>query len=155
MVHSPEERRIHDPDVKPQQVAVVASSVPAAPVNSCKTDVFAGCPKLSIQSETSTRVKDKDDAAQTAPTTCGRALILRPADQTSVNDPLTVTRCTKKVQTSLESTTFNPSGRTVRSVHLMLASEQQIRPDLTLKKVQLELASNPAVESISIPLPKQ
>ena len=37
----------------------------------------------------------------------------------------------------------------------MLASEQQIRPDLTLDKLKLELASNPAVTRISLPLPKE
>ena len=37
----------------------------------------------------------------------------------------------------------------------MLASEQQIRRDLTLEKLKLELASNPAVKRISLPLPKE
>ena len=77
-------------------------------------------------------------------------LLLRPTDQHTVNAPLTVTWGTKQVQTSLESTIFDPSGRTILSVHLMLASEQQIRPDLTLEKLKLELASNPAVKKISL-----
>ena len=72
-----------------------------------------------------------------------------------LNAPLTVTCGTKQVQTSLESTTIDPSGRTILSVHLMLASEQQIRPNLTLEKLKLELASNPAVKKISLPLPKE
>ena len=37
----------------------------------------------------------------------------------------------------------------------MLASEQQVRPDLTLEKLKLELASNPAVKRISLPLPEE
>ena len=37
----------------------------------------------------------------------------------------------------------------------MQASEQQIRPDLTLEKLKLELVSNPAVQKISLPLPKE
>ena len=84
-----------------------------------------------------------------------RVLLLHPADQPIVNALLTVTCGTKQVQTSLESTTFYPSGRTILSVHLMLATEQQIRPDLTLEKLKLELASNPAVKKISLPLPKE
>ena len=72
-----------------------------------------------------------------------------------LNAPLTVTCGTKQVQTSLESTTIDPSGRTILSVHLMLASEQQIRPNLTLEKLKLELARNPAVKKISLPLPKE
>ena len=37
----------------------------------------------------------------------------------------------------------------------MLASEQQIRPDLTLEKLKLVLTSNPPVKRISLPLPKE
>ena len=160
VVHSADRRQIQDPDSKSQQVAAAAaaSSAPAAPVESCTTDVFADWPTSSIQSETfSSRaeVEEKADAAQNAPTAYYRVLLLRPADQPTVNAPLTVTCGTKQVHTSLESTTFHPSGRTILSVHLMLASEQQIRPDLTLEKMKLELASNPTVKRISLPLPKE
>ena len=160
-MHSAEGRQFQDPDSKLQQVAAAAaaaSSAPVAPVNSCTTDVFADCPTSSIQSETfSSRaeVEEKADAAQTAPTAYDRVLLLRPADQPTVNAPLTVTCGTKQVQTSLESTTFDPSGRTILSVHLMLSSEQRIRPDLTFEKLKLELASNPAAKKISLPLPKE
>ena len=82
-------------------------------------------------------------------------LLLRPADQPIVNAPLTVTNGTKQVQKCLESTTFDHSGRNILSVHLMLASEQQIHPDLTLEKLKLELASNPAVKRIFSPLTKE
>ena len=64
-------RNIQDTDSKPQQVAAAAFSAPAAFVKSCTTDIFAGCPTSSIQSETfSSRaeVEEKADAAQTAPT---------------------------------------------------------------------------------------
>ena len=158
VVHSAERRQIQDPDSKPRQAAAAASSAPAAPVKSCTTDVFADCRTSSIQSETfSSRaeVEEKADAAQSAPTAYDKVLLLRPVDEPTVNAPLTVTCGTKQVQTSLESTTFDPSGRTILSVHLMLASEQQIRPDLTLEKMKLELASNPAVKKISSPLPKK
>ena len=117
-----------------------------------------GCPTTSIQSETfSSRaeVEEKADAAQTAPTAYDRVLLLRSADQTTVFAPLTVTCGTKQAQTSLESTTFEPSCRTLLSGHLMLSSEQQIRPDLTLQKLKLESAGNPAVKRISLPMPKE
>ena len=122
VVHSAEGRQIQDPYSKPQQIAAAASSAPAAPVKSCTTYVFAGCPTSSIQSETFgswAEVKEKADAAQTAPTAYDRVLLLRPANQPTVNAPLTVACGTKQVQTSLESTTFDPSGRTILSVHLM------------------------------------
>ena len=133
-------------------------SVPAGPVKSCPTDVFASCPKSSIWSETfSPRadVEERADAGQIAPTAYDRALILRPVDQITVNAPPTVTCGTKQVQTCLESTTYDTCGRTLLSVHLMLVLEQQIRPDLTLEKLKLELATNPAVKEISLPLPKE
>ena len=156
VVHRPE--HILDPHSESQQGAAAAVPAPAVPVKSCTTEVSAGCPTLSIQSETSSpraEEKKKADATQTLSTASGRVLMLRPADQPTVNAPLTVTCGTKQVQTSLESTTFDPSGRTLLSVHLVLASEQQIRPDLTLEKLKLELTSNPAVKRISLPLPKE
>ena len=113
VVHSAERCQIQDPDSKPRQVAAAASSVPAAPVKSCTTDVFANCPTSSIQSETFSsraKVEEKADATQTAPTAHDKVLLLRPADQPTVTAPLTVTCGTKQVQTSLESTTFDPSG---------------------------------------------
>ena len=138
VVHRPE--HILDPDSEPQQGAAAAVPAPAVPVKSCTTEVSADCPTLSIQSETSSpraEEKKKTDATQTLSTASGRVLMLRPADQTTVNAPLTVTCGTKQVQTGLESTTLDPSGRTLLSVNLVLASEQQIRPDLTLEKVKL------------------
>ena len=156
VVHRPE--HILDPDGEPQQGAAAAVPAPAIPVKLCTTEVSADCPTLSIQSETSSpraEEKKKTDATQTLSTASGRVLMLRPADQATVNAPLTVTCGTKQVQTGLESTTFDPSGRTLLSVHLVLASEQQIRPDLTLEKLKLELASNPTVKRISLPLPKE
>ena len=134
---------IHDPDGEPQQAAEAANPEPAAPVKSCTTEVSADCPTSSIQSETSSpkaEVKEKADAAHTSPTVSGRVLMLRPADRATANAHLIVTCDTKQVQTSLESTTFDTSGRILFSVHLVLASEQ-IRPDLSSEKLKLELAS--------------
>ena len=103
VVHSAEGRHIQDPDRKPQQVASAAISAPAATVKSCTTNVLADCPASSIQSETfSSRaeVEEKADGVQSAPTAHDWVSILRPADQTTVNAPLTVTCDTKQVQTS-------------------------------------------------------
>ena len=148
VVHSAERRHVHDPDSKPQQAAAAAAAS-SAPVKLCKTDVLADCPTSSIQSETfsaKAEVEEKADAAQTAPLAY---------DQNTVGAPLTVACGTKQVQRSLVYTVFDPSGRTLLSIHLMLASEQQIRHDLTLEKLKLELASNRAVKTISLPLPKK
>ena len=129
-----------------------AISAPAAPEKSCITELFADCPTLSMQSESSS---PRADIKQKASTACDRVLMLRPADQSTENAPLTVTCGTKQMQISLESTTFDPSGQTLLPVHLMLASEQQILPDLTLEKLKLELTSNQAVKMISLPLAKE
>ena len=156
VVHRPE--HILDPHGESQQGAAAAVPAPAVPVKSCTTEVSAGRPTLSIRSETSSpraEEKKKTDATQTLSTASGRVLMLRPADQATVNAPLTVTCGTKQVQTGLESTAFDPSGRTLLSVHLVLASEQQIRPDLILEKLKLELASSSAFKKISLPLPKE
>ena len=152
VVHRPE--HVLDPHSEPQQGAAAAVPAPAVPVKSCTTEVSADCPTLSIQSETfSPWAEEKKADAQTLCTASGRVLMLRPADQATVNAPLTVTCGTKQAQTGLESTTFETSDRTLLCVHLVLASEQQIRPGLTLEKLKLELASNRAVKKISLPLP--
>ena len=39
---------------------------------------------------------------------------------------------------------FDAWGRALVSVHLMLASERQQRPDLALRELWIELAANPA-----------
>ena len=103
VVHRPE--HILDPDSETQQGG----------------EVSADCPTLSIQSETfSPRAEEKKtEATQTLSTVSDRVLMLRPADQATVNAPLTVTCGTKQ------------------------------------EKLKLELASNPAVKRISLPLPKE
>ena len=64
--------------------------------------------------------------------------------------PLTVTCGDKQVQTRLEPTTIDPLGRTLISVHLVLAAERKQRPNLTLRKLWLELATNPACKQIDV-----
>ena len=79
-------------------------------------------------------------AAQPMPLEDDRVLVLHPADQPAFYTPLTTSCGAKREQTSLESTTFDPQGRTLLSIHLMLAAEQQRRPTLTLAKLWTELA---------------
>ena len=131
-MHSPEEPHVHDPDGKTLQVVAAAISAPAALVKLCTTDVVADCLTSFIQSETlrpRADVEEKVDAAQTVHTACGRVLRLRPADETTVNAPQTFTCGTKHVQTSLESTTFHPSGFTVCTPNDSLGGKNQPRLD--------------------------
>ena len=117
-MHSPDRPHSYDPDSQLQQVSSAEISPLAAPEKTCTTNVFADCSTSSIHSETSS---PRADVKQKECTTCDTVLMLRPADQTTVSAPLRVTCGTKQVQTRLESTTFDPSGRTLLPVYLMIA----------------------------------
>ena len=79
-------------------------------------------------------------AAHTVPLEDDRVLMLHPAESPAFCTPLTITCGAKQVQTCLEPTTFDPQGRTLISIHLMLAAEQLRRPTLTLAKLWVELS---------------
>ena len=64
-----------------------------------------------------------------------------------------VTCGAKQVQTCLDPTTFDPQGRTLISIHLMLAAEQVRRPTLTLAKLWVELSI--LYKRMELPRPKQ
>ena len=81
-------------------------------------------------------------AAKTVPLGDDRKLMLHPAEPPSFNTPLTITCGAKQVQTCLEPTTFYPRGRTLISIHLMLAAEQLRWPTLTLAKLWVELQTS-------------
>ena len=63
-------------------------------------------------------------AAHTVPLEDDRVLMLHPAEPPAFYTLLTITCGAKQVQTCLEPTTFDPQGRTLISIHLMLAAEQ-------------------------------
>ena len=69
-----------------------------------------------------------------------RVLMLHPTEPPAFHTPLTITCGAKQVQTCLEPTTFDPQGRTLISIHLLLAAEQVRRPTLTLAKLWVELS---------------
>ena len=56
---------------------------------------------------------------------------LHPTEPPAFHTPLTITCGAKQVQTCLEPTTFDPQGRTLISIHLLLVAEQVRRPTLT------------------------
>ena len=73
-------------------------------------------------------------------TTRGRSCAdATPGGTARVLYPLTITCGAKQVQTCLEPTTFGPQGRTLISIHLMLAAVELRRPTLTLAKLSVEL----------------
>ena len=92
-------------------------------------------------------------AAHTVPLEDDRVLMLHPADPPAFHTPLIVTCGAKQVQTCLEPTTFDPHGRTLISIHLMLAAEQVRRPTLTLAKLWVELSI--LYKRMGSPRPKQ
>ena len=79
-------------------------------------------------------------AAHTVPLEDDRVLMLHPTEPPAFHTPLTITCGAKLVQTCLEPTTFDPQGRTLISIHLLLAAEQVRRPTLTLAKLWVELS---------------
>ena len=92
-------------------------------------------------------------AAHTVPLEDDRVLMLHPAEPPAFHAPLIVTCGAKQVQTCLEPTTFDPQGRTLISIHLMLAAEQVRRPTLTLAKFWVELSI--LYKRMELPRPKQ
>ena len=84
-----------------------------------------------------------------------RVLVLRPADQPTSSPPLTVTCEERQVQTSMEPTSFDPQGRTLISVHSVLAAERKRRPCLTLRELWLELAAIPNCKKIDVKRPEE
>ena len=60
-------------------------------------------------------------AAHTVALEDDRVLMLHPAQPPAFHTPLTFTCGAKQVQTCLEPTTFDPQGRTLISIHLLLA----------------------------------
>ena len=94
-------------------------------------------------------------AVQTIPAEDDRVLVLHPAELPTMSPSLTVTCGDKQTQTSLEPTTFVPSGRTLIPVHLVLAAERKQRPDLTLRELWLELAANPKYKQFEVKRPEE
>ena len=92
-------------------------------------------------------------AAHTVPLEDDRVLMLHPAEPPAFYTPLTITCGAKQVQTCLEPTTFDPQGRTLISIHLMLAAEQMRRPTLTLAKLWVELSI--LYKRVELPRPKE
>ena len=92
-------------------------------------------------------------AAHTVPLEDDRVLMLHPAQPPAFHTPLTFTCSAKQVQTCLEPTTFDPQGRTLISIHLLLAAEQVRRPTLTLAKLWVELSI--LYTRVELPRPKE
>ena len=66
-------------------------------------------------------------------------LMLRPAEAAHVATPLIITCGKIQMQTNPEPTTFDPSGRTIMSILLLLAIEREQRPDLTIDALSMKL----------------
>ena len=99
------------------------------------------------------QVKSAGVAAHTVPLEDDRVLMLHPAQPSAFHTPLTFTCGAKQVQSCLEPTTFDPQGRTLISIHLLLAAEQVRRPTLTLAKLWVELSI--LYTPVELPRPKE
>ena len=98
-------------------------------------------------------VKAAGVAAQTVALEDDRVLMLHPAEPPAIYTPLTISCGAKHVQTCLEPTTFDPQGRTLIFIHLMLAAEQLRSPTLSLAKLWVELSL--LYKRVELPRPKK
>ena len=92
-------------------------------------------------------------AAHTVPLEDDCVLMPHPTEPPAFHTPLSITCGAKQVQTCLEPTTFDPQGRTLISIHLLLAAEQIRRPTLTLAKLWVELSI--LYTRVELPRPKE
>ena len=82
-------------------------------------------------------------------------LMLRPAEMAHRATPLTITCGKIQIQTSPEPTTFNLSGRTIMSIRLSLAIEQETRPEITIETLMNEIATNENYRQSTLPQPEE
>ena len=82
-------------------------------------------------------------------------LMLRPGETAHITTPLTVTSGKIQKQTSPDSTTFDPSGRTTMSIRLQLAIEREQRPNLTIEELIEEIAQNRDYRQLTLPQPEE
>ena len=78
-------------------------------------------------------------------------LMLRPAEAAHVATPLTIACGKSQIQYSPEPTTFDPSGRTIMSIRLLLAIEREQRPNLTIDALIDETAENQEYRQLTLP----
>ena len=82
-------------------------------------------------------------------------LMLRPAEAAHVATPLTII-CEKiQMEANPEPTTFDPSGRTIMSIRLLLAIEREHRPGLTIEALIKEIAANQKYRQLTLPQPEE
>ena len=83
-------------------------------------------------------------------------LMLSSAEAAHIATPLTITCGKVQLQTNREPITFDPSGRTIMSIRLLLAIERKRRPDLTLDAlIDKTVAENPQCRQLTIPQPEK
>ena len=152
----------------------VARAVPDDRVNFCENDVASACSGpifcvhcgMTEHSASQCRnVPVHEDLAYSlwaeqppAPQTSNdneMVLTLRPAETAYTAPSLTITCGKIQIQTSSEPTTFNPSGRTIMSIRILLAIERETRPEMTIEALMNELAVNENCRQLTLPQPEE
>ena len=82
-------------------------------------------------------------------------LMLRPAEAVHVATTLTITCGKIQIQANPEPTTFDPSGRTIMSVRLLLAIERETRPGLTIDALIEAMTTNEIYRQLALPQPEE
>ena len=93
------------------------------------------------------------EQSQTSHTTSDNkmVLMLRPAEAAHIATSSTLTCGKVQMQPRAEPTTFDPSGRTIMSLRLVLAIEREQRPDLTIDALIDAIAENPQYRQLTPP----
>ena len=78
-----------------------------------------------------------------------------PAEIAHTATPLTITCGEIQIQTSPEPTTFDPSGRAIRSIRICLATERETRPEITIETLINEIATNENYRQSTLPQPEE
>ena len=69
--------------------------------------------------------------------------MIRPAEAAHVATPVTITCGKIQRQRIVEPTTFDQSGRTIKSIRLLQAVEREQRLELTIESLVDEISNNP------------
>ena len=78
-------------------------------------------------------------------------LMLQPAEAAHMATPLTCICGKVQEQASHEPSTFDPSGRTILSIRVLLAIEREERPELTKEALIDEVSDNSQYRQLTLP----
>ena len=105
-------------------------------------DSASQCENVPVHEDLAYSLWAEQPSARRTLSDSGMVLMLRPAEVAHLTTPLTITCGKIHIQTNPEPTTFDPNGRTIMSIRLLLANERETRPKLTIDELIDEIIAN-------------